>query len=394
MTMRLLWWMCSLTHFVSLVSADSDCIGTWCDTCLPVTIHDAPGVGFDLTPLYGTAVVDYYNGTVVEVAKIRGNPEYLELMARLATSKPVLQSTRNFMHELPSCLVEYLFPSVWSPWRDWWRWLNVKLGRPIKADGVEIISDLLQELKIATEKAISQPLDRVAVTEPGFQALSPAMVNAALRVLGLRTWLRDSVYYPSRLVEGDAVYAANGYGLCINYLDRFQCADEFANSPAPTVFVVSYNHNLLYTSIMDYATSEAFPYVSSPEAQLVDYELGLDNLLENDQDQTVFWDRLRSQLQILPRESEYTITHILLAGESVTHPRFLASLRESMSELSLGPATAKIQLAIDPTFAAARGAALYARRRQEVPSDCYEKLECEEMRLRERFHTSTREELR
>ncbi|CAI7640865.1 unnamed protein product [Penicillium crustosum] len=392
--MRLLWWMCSLTHFVSLVSADSDCIGTWCDTCLPVTIHDAPGVGFDLTPLYGTAVVKYYNGTFVEVAKIQGNPEYLKLMARLAISEPVLQSTRNFMHKLSSCLVEYLFPSVSSPWRDWWRRLNMKLGRPIKADGVEIISDLLQELKIATEKAISQPLDRVAVTEPGFQALSPAMVNAALRVLGLRTWLRDSVYYPSRLAEGDAVYAANGYGLCINYLDRFQCADEFEHSPVPTVFVVSYNHNLLYTSIIDYATSEAFSFISGLQAQLVDYDLGLDNLVENEQDQTAFWDRLRSQLQILPRESEYTITHILLAGESVTHPRFLAFLRESMSKLSLDPAMAKIQLAIDPTFAAARGAALYARRRQEVPSDCYEKLECKEMRLRERLHTSTRKELR
>jgi hypothetical protein len=110
-------------------------------------------------------VVNYYNGTVVEVAKIPGNLEYLELMARLAKSKPLLQSTRNLIHELPSCLVEYLFPSVSSPWRDWWRWLNMKLGRPIKADGVEIISDLLRELKIATEKAISQPLDRVAVTE-------------------------------------------------------------------------------------------------------------------------------------------------------------------------------------------------------------------------------------
>ncbi|KUM61363.1 hypothetical protein ACN42_g5742 [Penicillium freii] len=144
---------------------------------------------------------------------------------------------------------------------------------------------------------------------------------------------------------------------------------------------------------MDYATSEVFPYVSSLEAQLMDYELDLDNLLENDQDQTVFWDRLRSQLQIFPRESEHTITHILLAGESVTHPRFLASLRESMSEL-FGPTTAKIQLATDPTFAAARGAALYARRRQAVPSDRYEKLECEEMRLGEHLHTSTREELR
>jgi hypothetical protein len=66
---------------------------------------------------------------------------------------------------------------------------------------------------------------------------------------------------------------------------------------------------------------------------------------------------------------------------------------DSMSELSLESATAKIQLAIDPTFAAARGAALYARRRQEVPSECYEREECEEMRMHERLRTSTREEL-
>ncbi|KUM61381.1 hypothetical protein ACN42_g5743 [Penicillium freii] len=66
-----------------------------------------------------TVVVNYYNGTVVKVAKIRGNPEYL-------------------------------FLSVPSPSRDWWRWLNMKLGRSIKADAVEIINDLLQELKIAT----------------------------------------------------------------------------------------------------------------------------------------------------------------------------------------------------------------------------------------------------
>jgi hypothetical protein len=343
-----------------------------------------------------TAVVHYYNGTVVEVAKIQGSPEYLELMARLATSKPSPQPTLNFMREIPipSRLLEYLFPSRSSPWRDWWRWLNMKMSRPIKADDVEIISDLLQELKIATEKTIFQPLDRVAVTEPGFQSLDAETTNAALRILGLRTWVRDSVYYASRLVEGDAVYAANGYGLCTNYEHRFQCSDEFEDSSVPTVFVVSYNHNLLYTSIMDLTSGEAFPHSSSLEAQLVDYELGLDSLLENDRGRTVLLDRLRSQLQILPRESKYTVTHIFLAGESVTHPRFLATLRDSMSELSLDSATAKIQLAIDPTFAAARGAALYARRRQEVPSECYERGECEEMRMHERLRTSTREELR
>ncbi|KAJ6025293.1 hypothetical protein N7444_012972 [Penicillium canescens] len=311
--MRLLWWVCSLAHFTSLVSAEGDCTVHWAPACYPENYLTASR----------TAVVHFYNGTVFEVAKIQGSPEYLELMARLATSKPSPQPTLNFMREIQisSRLMEYLFPSRSSPWRDWWRWLNMKMGRPIKADDVEIISDLLQELKVATEKTIFQPLDRVAVTEPGFQSLDSETTNAALRILGLRTWVRDSVYYTSRLVEGDAVYAANGYGLCTNYEDRFQCSDEFEGSSIPTVFVVSYNHNLLYTSIMDLISGEAFPYGSTLEAQLVDYELGLDSLLENDQGQPVLVDRLRSQLQILPRESKiYGHAYLLSRRERHTPP--------------------------------------------------------------------------
>jgi hypothetical protein len=39
---------------------------------------------------------------------------------------------------------------------------------------------------------------------------------------------------------------------------------------------------------------------------------------------------------------------------------------------------------VDPVFAAARGAAIYARRRQEAPADCVELETCEEKRNRER----------
>ncbi|KAJ5781749.1 uncharacterized protein N7518_010232 [Penicillium psychrosexuale] len=391
--MRTLWWISSLAYFVSFVNVGYGygCISQWCDTCLPAKVHDAPGVGFDLTPLYGTAVVHYYNGTVVEVAKVLGSPEYLELMARLATiSKPFPNSTLGFISGLSLRLVENLLPEVSSPWRDWWRWLNTKLGRPVKPDEVEIISDLLQQLKVLTEKKISQPLDRVAVTDPGFQSLKSVTLNAALRMSDLRTWVGDSIYYANRIVEGDAVYAANGYGLCADYLDLSHCSDEFAESPDPTVLLVSYNRNLLYTSIVEGDTGEAFSRITRVEAQLVDYELGLDRLLEKDE--AILWDRLRSQLQILPREFEHPITHLVLAGESVTHPRFLTTLRDSISELS--PDVVNIKLAMDPTFAAARGAALYARRRQEVQSNCTERSECEETRLHERVYTSTQEGLR
>lgn len=45
----------------------------------------------------------------------------------------------------------------------------------------------------------------------------------------------------------------------------------------------------------------------------------------------------------------------------------------------------------DPLFAAARGAALYARWRQEAPYDCEEEEKCEEQRQREREGNRKRE---
>jgi len=47
-------------------------------------------------------------------------------------------------------------------------------------------------------------------------------------------------------------------------------------------------------------------------------------------------------------------------------------------------------LDVDPTFAAARGAALYARRRQEAPFGCVERDECKEEKQREREGKSLR----
>lgn len=133
-------------------------------------------------------MVQYYNGTVVEVAKVLGSPEYLEPIERLATtSKASLNPALGFTSGGSLRLVENL-PEISSPWRDSWRWLNTKVGRPVKLDEVGIISDLLQQLKVSTEKSISQPLDRVAVTDPGFPSLKPVS-NIIFAYIGKRQHL-------------------------------------------------------------------------------------------------------------------------------------------------------------------------------------------------------------
>lgn len=104
----------------------------------------------------------------------------------------------------------------------------------------------------------------------------------------------------------------------------------------------------------------------------------LDHLARAERSADTLWDGLRTNLLALPQETPGPITHVLLAGESATHPRFLAILRDALAEMSLtlsvGPQLTtrdsrdlvNLETIIDPTFAAARGAALYARRRQDV----------------------------
>ncbi|KAL1849210.1 hypothetical protein Plec18170_007501 [Paecilomyces lecythidis] len=206
-------------------------------------------------------------------------------------------------------------------------------------------------------------------------------------------------------MEADAVYAANGYGLCVNYYNPFECTDEFEELPNSHVFTIFYSRHVLYTSIIAPISGEALSRFNWDEAQLLDFEVGLDRLLHINESDGELLSRIRSQLLVLPREYPYPLTHILLAGESVTHPRFLAILREALAEMeSLSPANIQTNIPdhggsaiaskmIDPTFAASRGAALYARRRQEVQPGCTELSECEEMRKRERAGLPLKNEL-
>ena len=53
-------------------------------------LENAPGVGFDLTPSYGTAAVRHHNGSVTNVGRVSVDPDYEEMMNRLSIGGPVL----------------------------------------------------------------------------------------------------------------------------------------------------------------------------------------------------------------------------------------------------------------------------------------------------------------
>lgn len=117
---------------------------------------------------------------------------------------------------------------------------------------------------------------------------------------------------------------------------------------------------------------------------------------------SAFWSYVGDKLAILPRESRSVPTRLLLGGENATDPEFLRVLMDVLGQTPAqvlnifgGPNnTGSLEgfdgeVFHDPLFASARGAALYARRRQEAPFDCLERDECERERQRQRESKST-----
>lgn len=327
-------------------------------------------------------------------------------MTRLAEGgKPNLIEDQGFLRRFYFKLFAFLDSSIGLPFpaRAGWYWLNKKLGHPVEVDDIQVLRKMLWNLELATEKHIRQGLNGVAVTTPDIPTLSPKMINTALQELNLHTWTDDCPWYPNRLVEADAVYAANGFGLCKNYHDLWECEDEFEGASYPAILFVSFTRHLLYTSIFIPDHSEALLRFAYDEMKAFNFEIGLDRILEAD-DQDLSWARLREEIAVFARSSEFQITHLLLAGESTTNSLFQDHLKDALSGLSglyIGPKRTPFALAesthkekvMDLTFAAARGAALYARRRQEVQCDCSETKECESSRQKERSAGQVKQDL-
>lgn len=201
------------------------------------------------------AAIHYQNGAVVQVAQVDADPNYVALMMESVNPpKPQPQTDRRerllswIDWKLRQLIDDYAEPPRYSPLERWRRWWNKRNGQPATSKA-SILSRLLRDLKDATETILGQPIDRVAFTSPSLAGLVTDDVNDALEFLGLRSWIDDSDYYPDHILEADAVYAANGYGLCNDYHNLFECWDEFEDQFAPEILFVSFSRHLLYTAI-------------------------------------------------------------------------------------------------------------------------------------------------
>ena len=128
----------------------------------------------------------------------------------------------------------------------------------------------------------------------------------------------------------------------------------------------------------------AFPRWTQDGPRLMDFAAGLDRLPKFVSD-SEYWAYVRGGLASFLGEGSPSPTLLLLGGENGTNDSFLTVLRDTLSSLNPEiPPSIDIATIGDPTFAAARGMAIYARRRQEVPGHCMEYPNCKREREKQR----------
>ncbi|KAJ4303942.1 hypothetical protein N0V88_001543 [Collariella sp. IMI 366227] len=199
----------------------------WCKNCLAIAVHDAPGIGFDLTTSYGTAVAHLYNGTIVDIAKVPASSDYQALISRLHNTAPPASPSR----------LERLQ-----------RWWNKYRGLPATPE-VGILASLLSSLKSTTSAALStSPITHVAITHPPIPALftSLNLADAFLHAGLQHNWLGDARgMQPKHISQSHATLAGNGMGLCESYTDLLRCWGEGAEMPERWVLYASLTRHVL-----------------------------------------------------------------------------------------------------------------------------------------------------
>lgn len=176
-----------------------------------------------------------------------------------------------------------------------------------------------------------------------------------------------------------AAAAANGLGLCNTYTKLDECGREEDSLPSTEVLGIEYTNTSLAVFLSGFrASREGLDIINTRK-----WELGH----AHRSTESTYWQQVKQTIQEVPLQwPNKHITDIILLGESSLEPDFLEVLREALHEVlpdwngrlreRAGSNHLDGSQFIDPTFAAARGAAEFAKRIMEAPDGCLEPQYC------------------
>lgn len=320
--------------------------------------------------------VNFYDGPTKDIVKVDASQEYKDLIVRLSTAP---RPRHGFIGSVK-------------------RWFNEIFGYPNSRD-VAILSDLIAQLKNATEAELGVGLHKIVLTHPRFPALTAEDVGEAINLAGLQSWLHvpDDYGAPNQLSENRAALAAHGLNLCKEEGSWMICIEKMEEEVGSVaVYFASLSNDALYTSFDRYL--QPFEYIGDYEPHFFDSRYGLNRMAEYPSNES-YWASVQEKL--VPRDIQGPISHVFVGGEAAMMPEFRQALHDALSNFAVldfhddGMGNNTVE-PIPPLYAASRGGALLARWRQEAPMGCWEAEECPDRRARERerlFEESESEKL-
>lgn len=246
------------------------------------------------------------------------------------------------------------------------------------SESVKIIGTALAALKAVVEPLLlNQPLPSVLPAYPNFPGLQWRMVQEAMEYANI------AMLGEQRVAPVGAVAAANGIGLCENFIDLDACEDEEVGLPMTRMLAIEYAKVALTVTLSPFRTSRKSYDWTIERA----WDLGADARPESPDTEGIrlYWQRVRAGIQKIPARipADRPITHVVVMGESALDETFLTvmsdALRDVLDVRSMGIYETHM---VDPTFAAARGAAEFGKRMMESPDGCVEGSICKWWRRR------------
>ena len=253
-----------------------------------------------------------------------------------------------------------------SPPYAWRTWPEIRrlVGLPASSDVVRL-AKLLTSLRSLAESQLGAPIISAVTSYPKLPALCKEDIDDALRRAGLIPLTsRTQVYQPHSM---SAAYAGYSLGLCQHYLDLSRCRIEEGAMSVYETLQVSFTGGAMINELL--LMRGALDSYSSNLNHLVDYESGLEHA-DRYSDPEAYWQHVQVRLLELPlrRLQKTEIDQILLLGDSALNSTFRKVLEDTI--LKLQSDLPKIQDG-DPLYAAAKGAAEFAKRAQEDRTKWY-----------------------
>ena len=235
------------------------------------------------------------------------------------------------------------------------RKLRKAIGLPASED-VGHLADMLIALRSDVEKELHFDIRSAGITTLNLIALYQEDLHDAAEYAGFES-LDLPISYRI-LYETSASYAGYGYGICRDYEDEEGCEQEQTEMDPEVVMAVAFTQSALTVSLS--ITKSAYYLYEPDHRHLSNFALGFESELRQ-RDEKSYWKAVEADLaKILVDYPSYERPgKVLLMGECSKDPTFRETLQGVLTDqMDKLPAI----IDEDPEFAAAKGAAEFAKR--------------------------------